>query len=323
VGSQQGVRVLDEIDVTELQTADEPVWLDLRDPDEQELGTVAEALGLHKLALEDSLEFGQRPKVDRYDDQLLLVLYGMDVAADGTPAPVEVHIHVLAGHVLTISRTPPAQLERVRRSLAHGAPCSRTELVYRVIDAVVDSLTAGLEVVAAEVDAFEETIFDHPRARDRDRMAIRRRTLNGVRRTLLVQRQVFPRIVEQLVAVADDADTLRTYLADVGDHLSQALDEVEADRESLQGMLDTYSNEVQERLTIVATVFLPLTALTGFFGQNFQWMLDHIGSAGAFWGLGVGGLTASASIIVLWLRRTGLLDRRARRAPHPGTVGPQ
>ena len=303
------MRVLDEIDVTELQTPDEPVWLDLRDPDERELAAVAEALGLHKLALEDSLEFGQRPKVDRYDDQLLLVLYGMDVAEDGTPREVEVHVHVLAGHVLTISRTPPAQLERVRRSLARDARCTQAELVYRVIDAVTDSLTDGLEVVAAEVDAFEETIFDHPRARDRDRMAVLRRTLNGVRRTLIVQRQAFPRIVEQLAAVADDAETLRTYLADVGDHLSQALDEVEADRESLQGMLDTYSNEVQERLTIVATVFLPLTALTGFFGQNFQWMLDHIGSAWAFFGLGLGGLLVSVLVILLWLRRTGLLDK--------------
>lgn len=308
------MRVLDEIDVTELQTPDEPVWLDLHDPDERELNAVAQALGLHRLALEDSLEFGQRPKVDRYDDQLLLVLYGMDVAEDGTPREVEVHVHVLAGHVLTISRTPPAQLERVRRSLDRDARCTQVELVYRVIDAVTDSLTDGLEVVAAEVDAFEETIFDHPRARDRDRMAVLRRTLNGVRRTLIVQRQAYPRIVEQLVALADDADTLRTYLADVGDHLSQALDEVEADRESLQGMLDTYSNEVQERLTIVATVFLPLTALTGFFGQNFQWMLDHIGSAWSFFGLGLGGLLVSVLVILLWLRRTGLLDKSGTSA---------
>ena len=311
------MRLLDEIDVTglgELQTRGEPTWIDLRDPDEHELTAVAEALGLHKLALEDSLEFDQRPKVDRYDDQLLLVLYGMDVARDGTPREVEVHVHVLAGHVLTISRTPPAQLDRVRRSLDRDPRCTQVELVYRVIDAVVDSLNDGLEIVAAEVDAFEETIFDRPRARDRDRMAVLRRTLNGVRRTLIAQRQAFPRIVDQLVAVADDPDTLRTYLADVADHLSQALDEVEADRESLQGMLDTYSNEVQERLTIVATVFLPLTALTGFFGQNFDWMLANIGSAWAFFGLGIGGLVASVSVILLWLRRTGLLDKSGTSA---------
>jgi magnesium transporter len=123
-----------------------------------------------------------------------------------------------------------------------------------------------------------------------------------------VQRQVFGRVVDQLVALAEDAETMRTYLADVGDHLWQALDEVDADRETLQGMLDTYSNEVQERLTIVATVFLPLTVLTGFFGMNFTWMIDHIASGWAFFGLGVGGLVASGMVTIGWLWRTGLLD---------------
>lgn len=302
---------LDEIDLDtlgELQARDEPVWLDLREPDEHELEAVAEVLGLHKLALEDSREFGQRPKVDRYDDQLLLVLFGLTVEQDGTPRPVEVHIHVVRAGVLTISRVPPAQLERVRRSLHRGSDCSRAALVYRVIDAVVDSLTDGLEVVAAEVDAFERTIFVNPRARDRDRMAVLRRSLNGLRRTMVIQRQVFQRLVEQVAGIADDAEEMRTYLADVGDHLWQALDEIEADRETLQGMLDTYSNEVQERLTIVATIFLPLTAITGFFGMNFNWMIDHIGSAWAFFVLGIGGLAAAALLIVFWLRHTGLLD---------------
>ncbi len=302
--------VLDTPDLDDLRVRHarhEPTWLDLTDPDEAELAAVAEALGLHPLALEDSRDFGQRPKLDRYDEQVLLVLYGLATTPGGTPELVEVHVHVVGSSVLTISRRPPAQLERVRRRL-HDA-CSPGELVYRVVDAVVDSLTESLETVAEEVDAFEETIFDHPRARDRDRMAVLRRALNGLRRTLMVQRQVFPRLVEAVVAISDDDDEARAYLADVGDHLSQALDEIDADRESLQGMLDTYSNEVQERLTIVATIFLPLTALTGFFGTNFQWMLDHIGSAWAFFVFGVGGTVVSCVAIILWLRRTGLLDR--------------
>ncbi|MCD2190496.1 magnesium transporter CorA family protein [Actinomycetospora soli] len=303
--------VRDRMDLEELDARHarrEPTWLDLRDPDPAELEAVAGVLGLHSLALEDSREFGQRPKLDRYPDQLLLVVYGLTMEPGGVPELVEVHVHVVDATVVTISRRPPAQLDRVRRRL-DGGDCSTGELVYRVIDAVVDSLTEGLEVVADEVDAFERTIFDHPRARDRDRMAVLRRGLNGLRRTLAVQRQVWPRIVEQVVAISADAEESRAYLADVGDHLSQALDEIEADRESLQGMLDTYSNEVQERLTIVATIFLPLTALTGFFGTNFQWMLDHIGSGWAFLVFGVGGTLVSCLAIVLWLRRTGLLDR--------------
>jgi magnesium transporter len=308
----------DTVDLEDLsarRARHEPVWLDLLDPDDEDLTAVAEVLGLHPLALEDSREFGQRPKLDRYEDGWLLVVFGLAMEPGGTPRLVEVHVHVVGSCVLTVSRRPLARLERLRRRL--DGDRGRGELVYRIVDAVVDSLTEGLETVAEEVDAFEETIFDHPRARDRDRMAVLRRALNGLRRTLVVQRQVFPRVVDQVALAADDAEVSRTYLADVGDHLSQALDEIEADRESLQGMLDTYSNEVQERLTIVATVFLPLTVLTGFFGTNFQWLLDHIGSAWAFFGFGVGGTLLSCLAIVLWLRRTGLLERPRAEVEEP------
>jgi magnesium transporter len=304
------VRVLGDADLDELgalKGRHEPLWLDLRDPSEDELMRAGEILGLHELAIEDSREFGQRPKLDRYAHRLLLVFFGLHMQEDGTPCPVEVHIHVTRGCVLTVSRVPPAQLERVRDSLASRTQCSQGELVYRVIDAVADSLTDGLEAVAGEVDAFESTIFTRPRARDRDRMAVLRRTLNQLRRTLVIQRQVFDRAAEDIATIAGEEEDIRPYLADVGDHLWRALDQVDADRETLSGMLETYSNEVQERLTVVATIFLPLTVLTGFFGMNFNWMIDHIGSTWTFFGLGIGGMLASSLLISVWLRHTGLL----------------
>jgi magnesium transporter len=306
------VRVLSEIDLGELRalrTRNEPFWLDLRDPGDAELSAVGDILGLHELAVEDSREFGQRAKLDRYDDRLLLVFFGLHVDERGIPRQVEVHIHIAPGFVLTISRVPPAQLERVRDGLQPTSHCSQGQLVYRVIDAVADSVTDGLETVAAEIDSFERTIFHRPRARDRDRMALLRRTLNGLRRTLVIQHQLFSHTADEIAAIAGATEDIHVYLADVGDHLWRALDEVDADRETLQGMLDTYANEVQERLTIVATIFLPLTALTGFFGMNFNWMIDHLGAAWTFFGLGIGGLLFSCLLIVVWLRRTGLLVR--------------
>jgi magnesium transporter len=304
------VQVLTEADLDELRTLktrQEPLWLDLRDPSEQQLAKAGQILGLHELAIEDSREFGQRPKLDRYERRLLLVFYGLHIDDDGAPCPVEVHIHVAEGSVLTISRLPPAQLERVRGSLQTVAQCSQGELVYRVIDAIADSLADGLETTAGQVDAFERTIFTRPRARDRDRMALLRRALNRLRRTLVIQRQVFERAAGEIASIASDADDIGPYLVDVGDHLSRALDQVDADRETLTGMLETYSNEVQERLTIVATIFLPLTVLTGFFGMNFNWLVDHIGSTWTFFALGVGGMLASCLLIILWLRHTGLI----------------
>jgi magnesium transporter len=312
------VRVLTEADLDELcvlKKRHESLWLDLRDPSEQELAEAGEILGLHQLAIEDSREFGQRPKLDRYDGRLLLVFFGLHINEEGEPCPVEVHIHVAEDSVLTVSRVPPAQFERVRQSLQSTAECSQGQLVYRVIDAVADSLTDGLEAAADQVDAFERTIFTRPRARDRDRMALLRRALDQLRRTLVIQRQIFDRAAGAIASIANDTEDIRAYLADVGDHLSRVLDQVDADRETLTAMLETYSNEVQERLTIVATIFLPLTVLTGFFGMNFNWMIDHIGSTWTFFGLGIGGMLASCLLISLWLRRTGLLGGSTRGEP--------
>jgi magnesium transporter len=267
------VQVLTEADLDALRVLKkrhEPFWLDFRSPSKQELVEAGQILGLHELAVEDSREFGQRPKLNRYDRRLLLVFFGLHIDDNGAPCPVEVHIHVAPGCVLTVSRLPPAQLERDRDSLKSTAECSQGQLVYRVIDAVTDSLTDGLETTAGQVDAFERTIFTRPRARDRDRMALLRRALNQLRRTLVIQSEIFERAAGAIASIASDKEDIRPYLADVGDDLSRVLDQVDADRETLTGMLETYSNEVQERLTIVATIFLPLSVLTGFFGMTLK-----------------------------------------------------
>ena len=135
-----------------------------------------------------------------------------------------------------------------------------------MIDALTDSVVDVLEHVNDQVEAFEGELFRLP----------------GMSREV------------------------SAYHRDVGDHLARAGDDLDAARDTLQGMLETYSNEVQERLTIVATIFLPLTVITGFFGQNFAWLIGQIGSAWALWGLGIGGLLISGCAIVVWLVRSGL-----------------
>ena len=190
--------------------------------------------------------------------------------------------------------------------LERRPPESEQMLVYRVIDSLTDSVLDVLDRVAATVDEHESRVFSRPRARDRDRMAMLRRALGSLRRMIVVQRQVFDRAVERIVALPGFDQRLNSYYRDIGDHLGQALDDVEAARDTLQGILDTHTNEIQERLTIVATIFLPLTVITGFFGQNFNWLVRHIGSEWTFWGLGIGGLIVSCLAIYFWLIRSGL-----------------
>jgi magnesium transporter len=307
------VRVLTSVDLDELRDLTarrEFFWLDLDDPDRESVDEVGRLLGLHELALEDTQEFDQRPKVDSYPDQLLLVYFGARLDSQAGPVPVEVHLHISGDFVLTVHRDRCRQFEAVQRALEREPPESETVVVYRVIDALTDAVLDVVEQVGAEVDEFEAQVFRRPKASDRDRMAMLRRSLGGLRRILATQRQVLHRVVEQIVALPGLREDVSAYYRDVEDHLSRAVDEVEAARDGLQGILDTYTNEVQERLTIVATIFLPLTVITSFFGQNFSWLISHIGSTWAFWGFGVGGLVVSSLGITWWLRRSGLYQGR-------------
>lgn len=209
------------------------LWLDLRDPDPGALDSAAGVLGIPELALEDTKEPGQRPRLDAHAGQLL-------------------------------------RFDAVRKARSGRPPGSEPIPVHRVIDALTGVLLDVLVDVVARVETCEREIFRRHRPRDLKAMAQLRR------------------------------------------HLGRALDETEAARDSVQGMLDTSSNEVQERLTIVATIFLPLTALTGFFGMNFHLMISHIGAAWAFFGLGLGGLFISAALIMFRLLRSGLYNRPER-----------
>jgi magnesium transporter len=309
------MRILRSPDLAELRvllTTGEFFWLDLDDPDPGLVEAVGDVLELHELAIEDTQEFGQRPKIDSYGDQLLMVYFG---ATDdgGQPSAVEIHLHVSSRFVVTVHRGPCREFESVQAMAERRAPGSEQALIYLIVDALTDSVLDVLERVAARVDAYESQVFERPRARDRDEMAILRRSLGGLRRVLVSQRQVFERIVERIESLPGLDPSLVSYFRDVGDHLWRAVDETESARESLQGMLDTYTNEVQERLTIVATIFLPLTVVTGFFGQNFNWLINHIGAEWAFWALGIGGLVLSGVAIYAWLVRSGLYQGPARR----------
>lgn len=288
-------------------------WLDLDAPADDTLDEIGQTLRLHALALEDTREFGQRPKVDLYDDQLLLVYYGASRDEPATPTGIEVHLHVSDHYLLSVHRRRCDAFHAMQERLIRTPPETEYDVVYRVIDALSDSVLEVTEHVAEHVADHATEVFRHPRAATRDEMAALRRSLESFRRLLLAQRQVFERLTERAGELPGFTPDLISYYRDIADHLWQAVDETEAARDSIQNLLETYSNEVQERLTILATIFLPLTLISSFFGQNFNWMIDHIGSAGAFWGLGVGGTAVSLVAIIVWLIRSGLYNRAGRR----------
>ena len=294
------------------------VWVELSSPSDEDVARAGELFGLHPLAVEDTQKFGQRPKLDDYPGSVLLVFHGARGGDEGLPVSCEVHLYITAQAVLTVRRQDIPGLDDACRRVREREVTTTEEAVYRVLHALADSFTAPLRAVEDELDRLEDQALDDPQPQMRQRLLGIKHSLLMLRQVIEPQRDVLASqrdVIESLPGFTDD--DAHDYLRDIHDHLARTSQEVEAARELVANALDLYLstvsnrlNEVMKRLTVVATIFLPLTFLTGFFGMNFGWLVGNIKSAAAFWLLGVGStLTAALSMFLLSRR----LERDAAR----------
>ena len=303
------MQVLDKVDldaIRALHEREEFFWLDLDSPSDADLDALGELLGIPDLAVEDSKEFGQRPKLDDYGERVLIVFYG----AHGSDL-VEVHVHVSGQEVVTIRRAPCAHLWEARERAATARVRTEQDLVYRVLDALADSLRALADRYAAEVEHLEEIAFERPKPADRRRMSELRSDLFRLQQIVVPQREMLGRggdLLETLPGL--ERDVARHPFRDVHDDLVVTANEIDYLRELLTEAVNVLINQMAGRLTIVATIFLPLTFATGFFGMNFGWLVSHINSAMAFFILGVGGMILPLIVAAVLLLRGGYVQRR-------------
>jgi magnesium transporter len=290
----------------------EYVWIDLLDPSAEELRKASDELGVHPLALEDSEEFSQRPKLDHYGDHLLLVFYGARLEDDGEISEVETHLIVGRDWLLTVRRHPCLSLDELRES---ADPGDDRWIVYRVVDALTDSYFPVMHDIDQRIDHLEEEILEgDTRDARRDTVHLRKPVLK-IERILTAQRDVFDRSVSELAQLPGLGDVSQAYFRDVQDHLYKLASRSEGQRDRLtgaihlaEGMTSTRLAEASERLSLIATIFLPLTAVSSFFGMNFGWMVDHINSLPWFLGLGVAVPVALVLFLLAFIWRRGFLD---------------
>ena len=307
------MEILDRVDagrIAELRNRGEPFWVDLRDPSPEDLDTLKQLLHLPPPAVQDSREFGQRPKLDLYEDRALLVFYGVE--GEGSDAPlVEVHVHIAGAGIVTLRRGSCLHLEAARGRLMADMP--GTAVVVGVLLALARSLSAQVETVSTEVERLEDDAFRHPTEMDRRRLAVLRARLYRLRQILVPQSEMLADDAELLDALPGlEPAHARHPFRDVHDELVRATAAVDYTRERLAEALNVYLssvshrlNELAARLTVFASVFLPLTFITGFFGMNFGWMVRHIDSFEAFLILGIGGGLVPALVTALVLWRAG------------------
>jgi magnesium transporter len=308
------VQVLDVIDrpaIERLRAADEFFWLDVHDPSPEDVDELGEIFKLHPLVIEDLHNFGQRPKVDDYVEFLHIVFYGVDGLE-----PVEVHIVVRGEVMVTVRHDECAPLAAAKDRIDSLDPKREEYAVYRVLDSLTDSFFPLVEQIDDQIDKLEEQVVEGDDPRVLQLIVSLKGQLGDLRRRVNPQRDILAtasNLFERLPGF--DEDAAHDYFRDVYDHMLRIGDSLENSRDELTGMLDVYlsaqSNRLNRwvtRLTVIGTVFLPLTFITGFFGQNFGWLVDHISSPGAFIGLGLALEVLSVAALLVWFRRAGLRE---------------
>jgi magnesium transporter len=289
-------------------------WLDLTAPTDEDLARLRALFGFHPLALEDSKQFGQRPKLDSFVDYVFLVFYGAWRHGREDREPLrEVHLFISGQYLVTIHRDPLRPLEQQREQLQGRVLHSEQFLLYRVFDALTDSFFPLLSDMDSEIDELESAMLVNPTDRQLERLFSLKRQLVAMRKVVTPQRDLFARSVDQIAELPGLELDERDYFRDVYDHLIRISDLIDTYRDLLSGATDLYlstvsnrQNDVMKQLTVIATIFLPLSFITGFFGQNFGYLVtDLIRAPWTFWVLGVGSMLATCVGLLRYFHRKG------------------
>jgi magnesium transporter len=284
-------------------------WLDLAGPDQSESDDLLRGtFGFHPLAVEDAEHFGQRPKIDTYDDFALLVVYGVSPAGD----LIEVHCFYTSNYLVTVHRRPCEDLVALAKRLQRhaGTGSDHVMLLYRVVDTLVDGYFPVLAKFDDEIDDLEDQILQRPTEQQLGRLFDMKRSLIALRKVVSPQRDMFASLLTGGV-LPDMTPDAERYFRDLYDHLIRISDLVDSYRDLMSGALDTHLstvsnrlNVVMKQLAIIATIFLPMSFLTGFFGQNFAWMVNRLSSRSIFLVVGIGlQVLVVVGLFVLFRRR--------------------
>jgi magnesium transporter len=286
-------------------------WLDLGHPTRDDFNVLRQVFRFHPLALEDSELFNQRAKIDGYDDFVFIVIYG---ASPDDDRLVEVHCFYSERFLITVHREDCPALAEIRRRYGKREQAMEQPslLLYRVVDGLVDSFFPSLAAFDDRIDELEDAIFLKADDKQLQEIFQLKRELVGMRKTVAPQRDAFASLMGGLAELPGLAREDEHYFRAVYDHMIRISDLIDSYRDLLTGAMDVYLstvsnriNAVMKQLTIIATIFLPLTFVTGFFGQNFDWMVTQIASWPMFLVLGVGSEIVAVLVLLAFFRRRG------------------
>jgi magnesium transporter len=289
-------------------------WLDVHRPDEEEYAILRDVFRFHPLALEDARHFGQRAKIETYDDYAFIVFYGAAPPPD-VDSLVEVHCFYSERYLVTVRKDESQANEDLRaRYERRSAPAEKPiAVLYRLLDSLTDSFFPVLADLDERIDEIQDAMIAAPREEQMQEIFAMRRQLVNLRRAVTPQRDLLGQMLTRGHALPGLDEEAERYFRNVYDHLIRVSDLIDSYRDLLTGAMDVYLstvsnrlNVVIQRLTVIATLALPLIVITGFFGQNFGFLVRHISGWPAFVAYGVAAPLALFVALVVYLKRRDL-----------------
>jgi magnesium transporter len=263
------------------------VWLDMCEPDADDLATISEELHLHQLAVEDAVQEHQRPKLDRYDSHLFITAYSvaLDVSS-GELETAEVAVFVTHNALVTVRKSENFDINGVVARWDASPDLAKygmSFLLHGLLDFVVDGHFSAVQTLDDEIEALEDLLFQDKRPE----MAVQRRSfelrksLVRLRRVVLTMREVVNSLMRRDLHIVDEA--MVPYYQDVYDHVLRATEWTESLRDLVSTILETNLtiqgnrlNVITKQVTSWAAIIAVPTAITGFYGQNVPYPgYDH------------------------------------------------
>lgn len=284
----------------------ELVWVDIELPDPAAKDLLQTVFRLHELSLEDALSDIHHPKIEPFDHYLYLILHGIYAGGDGHGFNTKDIDFFLGERFLVTLHVAPSRSISQERDLCLRNGNAMGEgtagLLHRIVDAMVDHYRPEVDALEDRLDVLEDRVFENPHENPVRDILVLKRDVSALRRIALPQRDAVGRLARREFPQIPDAMAYR--FRDVHDHLVQITDEAIFFQDRVTGLLDAYLssqsnrlNQVMKVLTVMSTIFMPLTVLTGLYGMNV--VIPHLPGSEAmqfWWILGMIGVMAAAML---------------------------
>ncbi|HET7629651.1 MAG TPA: magnesium/cobalt transporter CorA [Bacillales bacterium] len=287
-------------------------WVDFNEPSEEETRLLSRFFRFHPLAVEDCMHIVQRPKVDFYDGYAFIILHGLDPK---DLSPMEVDLFVGDRFIVSFHFEAQKDLHEVRQDILNKKEWSGFgpyHVTHLIMDHLVDGYFAPVYQIEDELNEIESRTKTEPMKVLMEQLFATRSDLLRLRHTIVPMRDLLYRMLgsQKLPAIQER----RAYFTDIYDHLLKQAEMIEANREMTADIRDSYlslnanrMNTVMMTLTVITTIFMPLTFIAGIYGMNFQYMPELTWHYGYFFILGV--MAVVGVTMYFWFKRKGWFDR--------------